>query len=832
MRRALKNRLALVLTAAMVWALLYLIVAILTPRSTTEDLTAQTTPAQDDPVLVGAGDIAGCSTAGDEATANLLDGIPGTVFTLGDNVYDSGTDAEFANCYEPSWGRHEARTKPSVGNHEYLTAGASGYFNYFGPTAGEPGKGYYSYDLGGWHMIVLNSNCSKVTCAAGSPQEQWLRADLAAHPNSCTLAYFHHPLYSSGEHGNQTQVRPFWRALYEANADAVLSGHDHTYERFAPQDPFGVADPRRGIREFVVGTGGKNHYAFTTVQPNSEVRNATTHGVLKLTLHPTGYDWQFVPVAGQTFTDSGSATCHSASASPDTTAPTVTGVTPADTTTGVPPSANAEASFSEAMDASTINDVTFTLTKPDPLQQLGGTPVVATLSYEPTTNTAILDPNAELEAEVTYTATLKGGPSGVKDRAGNPLEADKVWSFTTAVAGADTTAPETTLDDGPSGSVNSASASISFSSSEQDSTFECSLDGGAFQGCTSPQQYAGLADGSHTFNVKATDAAGNADTTPASSTWTIDTTAPVTQPPVQSLAASSCTGKYVYPGANLVNVAAAAPSGTTFCIHQGTYYVPQPVKVQSGDRFVGVYSSFPRPTIKSSIAQQVLNAGGSTGAIIQGLRVEGAVGDQSCQPECGRGISGGTKLTVDDVRLTNNKNQGIGGAGSGLLVKNSEIDHNGSAPFAQQTGRETAAGIKSVNPMTVQNSYIHDNYWAGVWCDENCGTLRVENNTIVGNGQRGVHTEISIGPQVISGNTIQGNGHFESWSLEAGVLISSVRDVEVYNNTFGGNLDHGVQVVDDGRWPVTGDVSVYGNAMNGDPLNGCLILAVSCPGNY
>jgi len=299
-----------------------------------------------------------------------------------------------------------------------------------------------------------------------------------------------------------------------------------------------------------------------------------------------------------------------------------------------------------------------------------------------------------------------------------------------------------------------------------------------------------------------------------------------------SLAASSCTGKYVYPGANLVNVAAAAPSGTTFCIHQGTYYVSQPVKVQSGDRLVGVYSSFPRPTIKSSIAQQVLHAGGSTGAIIQGLRVEGAVGDQSCQPECGRGISGGTKLTVDDVRLTNNKNQGIGGAGSGLLVKNSEIDHNGSAPFAQQTGRETAAGIKSVNPMTVQNSYIHDNYWAGVWCDENCGTMRVENNTIVGNGQRGVHTEISIGPQVISGNTIEGNGHFESWSLEAGVLISSVRNVEVYNNTFGGNLDHGIRVVDDGRWPVTGDVSVYGNAMNGDLLNGCLILAVSCPGNY
>jgi parallel beta-helix repeat protein len=299
-----------------------------------------------------------------------------------------------------------------------------------------------------------------------------------------------------------------------------------------------------------------------------------------------------------------------------------------------------------------------------------------------------------------------------------------------------------------------------------------------------------------------------------------------------SQAATSCTGKHLYPGANLVSVAAGAPAGTTFCIHQGTYSVSQAVIVQDGDRFIGVYQSLPRPIVKTTSARMVFNAAGSNRALIQDLRIEGAVGDQSCQPSCGRGISGGYNLTVANVWLTLNKNQAIGGAGGGLLVKNSEIDHNGSAPFAQQTGRETAAGIKSVNPMTVQNSYIHDNYWAGVWCDENCGTLRVENNTIVGNGQRGVHTEISIGPQVISGNTIEGNGHFESWSLEAGVLISSVRDVEVYNNTFGGNLDHGVQVVDDGRWPVTGDVSVYGNAMNGDLLNGCLILAVSCPGNY
>jgi acid phosphatase type 7 len=267
--------------------------------------------AAGDPVLVGAGDIAGCDTTGDEQTAKLLDNISGTVFTLGDNVYNSGTAAQFANCYGPSWGRHKARTKPSVGNHEYLTSGASGYFGYFGSAAGDPKKGYYSYDKGSWHIVVLNSNCSPVGgCAAGSAQERWLRADLANHPNKCTLAYFHAPLYSSGQHGNSTYVRPFWKALYQANADLVLSGHDHSYERFAPQDPYGAFDSARGMREFVVGTGGKSHYPFGTIKPNSQVRNATTYGVLKLTLHASSYEWKFVPVAGKTFTDSGTKACH------------------------------------------------------------------------------------------------------------------------------------------------------------------------------------------------------------------------------------------------------------------------------------------------------------------------------------------------------------------------------------------------------------------------------------------------------------------------------------------------------------------------------------------
>jgi hypothetical protein len=261
-------------------------------------------------VMVGAGDIAHCSTTTDEATAKLLDGIFGTVFTLGDNVYNSGTSAEFANCYGPTWGRHKARTKPSVGNHEYLTSGASGYFNYFGAAAGDPKKGYYSYDRGDWHVIVLNSNCSQVPCAAGSAQDTWLRADLANHPNKCTLAYFHAPLYSSGQYGNSTSVRPFWKALYQANADVVLSGHEHDYERFAPQNPYGAFDSARGIREFVVGTGGTYLRPFGTIKPNSVSRNASTHGVLKLTLNLSGYAWKFVPVAGKTFTDSGTASCH------------------------------------------------------------------------------------------------------------------------------------------------------------------------------------------------------------------------------------------------------------------------------------------------------------------------------------------------------------------------------------------------------------------------------------------------------------------------------------------------------------------------------------------
>jgi hypothetical protein len=274
----------------------------------------QSEAAKSDPVLVGAGDIASCDDlAGAEATAKLIENIPGTVFAAGDLAYPDGSDEQFAKCYGPTWGRFKDRTRPAPGNHEYHSDGASGYTRYFGVAAGDPKKGYYSYDLGAWHIIALNSECAQVGgCDAASPQGEWLRQDLKGHPAACTLAYWHKPLFSSGAaHGNDLMMKPLWDTLYAANADVILNGHDHDYERFAPQDPDGKADVKRGIREFVVGSGGKNsHRSFATPKPNSEVRDAETFGVLKLTLHSSSYDWEFVPQAGKSFNDSGSGTCH------------------------------------------------------------------------------------------------------------------------------------------------------------------------------------------------------------------------------------------------------------------------------------------------------------------------------------------------------------------------------------------------------------------------------------------------------------------------------------------------------------------------------------------
>ncbi|HEX6230904.1 MAG TPA: metallophosphoesterase [Actinomycetota bacterium] len=272
----------------------------------------------EDPVVAAAGDIA-CAGEGEpggdrcqqvSVSDLLVQGDAWAVLTLGDNQYDDGELAAFRRFYADSWGRVKAITRPSPGNHDYHVSGARGYVRYFGPLAGPRGRGYHSFDVGSWHVVALDSNCGEVGgCDAGSPQERWLREDLAAHPAGCTLAYWHHPRFSSGDHGDNGGYDAFWRALGEAGADVVLNGHDHDYERFAPQDPDQRADPD-GIRAFVVGTGGASLRGFESVQPNSEVRASDAFGVLELTLHADGYDWRFVPAAGGTFEDSGHGSCH------------------------------------------------------------------------------------------------------------------------------------------------------------------------------------------------------------------------------------------------------------------------------------------------------------------------------------------------------------------------------------------------------------------------------------------------------------------------------------------------------------------------------------------
>jgi hypothetical protein len=256
--------------------------------------------------FVGTGDIGQCGLNGAALTAALLDNIPGTVFTTGDNAYPDGTGRDFAECYDPFWGRHKGRTRPTPGNHDYYTPGAQAYYNYFGAAANPP-DGYYSYRLGAWQIFALNS---EISAFPGSPQYMWLRNELTLNPTRCALAYFHHPVFGSGANGSNPHMQEVWRLLRDLGADVIVAGHNHSYERFAPQNADGGPDPARGIRQFVVGTGGAELTGFPSVRANSEVRNNTTWGVLKLTLRPDRYDWQFVPVAGQSFSDSGSDTCH------------------------------------------------------------------------------------------------------------------------------------------------------------------------------------------------------------------------------------------------------------------------------------------------------------------------------------------------------------------------------------------------------------------------------------------------------------------------------------------------------------------------------------------
>ena len=267
-------------------------------------------------VLLAAGDIAECADQGDEATAEILARFPdATIQTLGDNAYPRGTSTDFDECYNPSWGRYKDRTWAAAGNHDHSTKDAQGYSDYFRSRGGPFDKYYYSYDLGSWHVVVLNGDCWRVEgCEVGDPQVQWLRDDLAAHPSRCTLAVAHRPPFSSGRYGepkDTRRVQPIWQTLYERGVELFLTAHEHSYERFAPMNAQGERDDERGVRLFVAGTGGGNLRRFENDPlPTTEVRNDDTWGVLKLTLKPTGYDWEFLPVDGKSFTDSGSGACR------------------------------------------------------------------------------------------------------------------------------------------------------------------------------------------------------------------------------------------------------------------------------------------------------------------------------------------------------------------------------------------------------------------------------------------------------------------------------------------------------------------------------------------
>lgn len=264
-----------------------------------------------DPVILAAGDIADCEIQDDEATAALLDRLPGTILTLGDNVYPSATKRTFEECFAPSWGRHLERIRPGPGNHDWESGGLDAYLEYFGEAAvNEDGDPWYTFEVGAWRIIALESDCRRVGgCDAESRQGRWLAQALQASTSRCTLAFFHHPRFSSGQHGDNENTGYFWEALYEADADVVLNGHDHDYERFAPQDPSGAEDRERGIRQFIVGTGGRSLRSFERVAPNSELRAAIAYGVLELQLRPDSYDWTFHATDGA-FEDRGTAFCH------------------------------------------------------------------------------------------------------------------------------------------------------------------------------------------------------------------------------------------------------------------------------------------------------------------------------------------------------------------------------------------------------------------------------------------------------------------------------------------------------------------------------------------
>jgi hypothetical protein len=385
-----------------------------------------------DPVLAVAGDIA-CDVGSaptatacqQKATSDILAGLGAdAVLPLGDEQYNSPTLSIFNQMYEPNWGRVKSLSRPIPGNHEYQVPNADGYYKYFGAAAGDPTKGYGSWDMGAWHMIALNGECSSAPqagCAAGSPQEKWLRADLAANQGKCTLAYWHEPRFSSGNGGSNSLYQPFWQALYEAKADVILAGHSHSYERFDPQSPTGVADPA-GPRQFVVGTGGVNLKGFTAVLPNQVVRQNSTFGVMKLALHGSSYDWKFLPIAGKTWTDAGTATCHAAKS----VAPTVpTGLA----VSGTPTTSQVGLSWSASTDPGGPGVAGYRVYRNGSTTPLNATPVSST-NYTDTT----------VAPATTYSYTVSA-----VDTAG--VESGKSTAVSATTAAAPTTGPKITLVD-------------------------------------------------------------------------------------------------------------------------------------------------------------------------------------------------------------------------------------------------------------------------------------------------------------------------------------------------------------------------------------------------
>ncbi|MBI5752515.1 MAG: metallophosphoesterase [Hydrogenophilales bacterium] len=269
-------------------------------------LTGPAQSKQADPVVLIAGDVAQCDSPGAHYTAQLIKALPYPVLAAGDLAYRDGTPEEFANCYAPTWGAFKDRTYPAPGNHDYRTPGAAGYFGYFGVRAGDPAKGYYSFNFGQWHIVSLNSNRE---LEPGSKQLAWLAADLRQHAQRCVLAFWHHPRFSSGPHGNDGRTQTLWEMLYRHGVSVLVTAHDHDYERFPPMNAAGERDERRGIRSFIAGTGGAKLYELKQRHPLSQVWQGESWGVLKFTLRPRGYDWEFLPVAGGRFQDAGSAQC-------------------------------------------------------------------------------------------------------------------------------------------------------------------------------------------------------------------------------------------------------------------------------------------------------------------------------------------------------------------------------------------------------------------------------------------------------------------------------------------------------------------------------------------